>query len=377
MLLPKMSYPKRQAQIGPKNTAVITEPDRLDVRLGRGRSYRQNEGNRFFEGTLKTAGTGEGQRYITCKSAHILAHSFLALWSYSALISLLHDRYAAARKIEGKKRITEEIVSAVKQTGRFLKRNNRTQTWEEVSDAVARIKVAQALQYISRKRLSEHCGSSISSVLAGKHGSCCPSPIHGVPSYVTMPRLVDFNTFCVHQEHQQSNSVLGRLLPTFEPVIAQATAVSDSSSVFLMGEDDYVSDGLPPPDTEAISVDAITSPGWECEDDPNCARRDDLESSSTDDDVFSLISEESETSVSSVEDWEYTSLPLITSTDNYAHRRHEHKSKFEPLLSDEKILAALGYYNALPTTTYDQAVQRPAYRSGDVQHFQGRRRHNL
>ena len=59
---------------------------------------------------------------------------------------MLRDSYAVAKKIEGKKRITEEIVSAVKQTGRFIKRNNRTDTWEEVSDAVARIKVAQALQ---------------------------------------------------------------------------------------------------------------------------------------------------------------------------------------------------------------------------------------
>ena len=60
---------------------------------------------------------------------------------------MLCDSYAVARKIEGKKRITEEIVLAVKQTGRFIKRNNRTDTtWEEVFDAVARIKVAQALQ---------------------------------------------------------------------------------------------------------------------------------------------------------------------------------------------------------------------------------------
>ena len=127
--------------------------------------------------------------------------------------------------------------------------------------------------------------------------------------------FIDFNMIYVHQEHQQSNSEWGRLVPTRE-ILAQASEVSDSSD-FLMGEDDYVSAWLPPPDSEAINANTIMSPGLELEDDMSCDSEDDLESSSSmDNDLFSLMSEESESesSVSSVEDCEYAWLPTPNSS---------------------------------------------------------------
>jgi hypothetical protein len=112
--------------------------------------------------------------------------------------------------MDGKKRITNEIVMEVKRTGRFLKWINVSQTWEEVPDEAARIKVAQALQYRGRRHLSEPCSGakSVASERADESGVAGLSQRHDVPGYVAITRTAAIDLIGSHQEQEQASELV-------------------------------------------------------------------------------------------------------------------------------------------------------------------------
>jgi hypothetical protein len=68
------------------------------------------------------------------------------------------DRYFEATSRHEKVNVTQQVVLAVAQTGRFLKFDQGLQGWVEVPECTARQKVCQALQYRRRRDTSREDG---------------------------------------------------------------------------------------------------------------------------------------------------------------------------------------------------------------------------
>jgi hypothetical protein len=313
------------ARMGTPKT-ITTEPSLIDVMQGKGKKYQNHERSRRFEGTSLDCGPAvderENAREGLCQSADKLAHSFLP--SYTVLIKSLHDIYATARMMKGKKGITQETVLGFKHTGRFLKRNNRNTTLEEVPDDVASIEVTRAFQYQSRRRLSVRSRRLTMSRRMDEHGNTRRLPTHGVPSLEYTTRVVAFDQVDDHQEQD-------RLHPAFEQ--------QDSCPDLSISDDDHVSAWLPLPDGEEVinsDTTMVDTNGDTSEQDPESY------------DLFCQVSEGNESSASSNEN-------------------RELESTSEPLVPDPTNRACLIDSELPTTTTFDEeVVRRPEYPSEDA-----------
>jgi len=170
----------------------ITEPQPLDVLLGRGRRNAFHPGNRRFQATIE----------------------------------MNQARFnAAASKLE-KTRISQEIVNLISERGRFLKFDRERGRWVEVDDEVARTKVSHACRYKQRRRSSART---------------FPPPILSAEAEVaaawqavgpTMLREEETETgFTSNNEHSS---------PGYEPPSIAAEAVA--AAVALPQHDDYSQD---------------------------------------------------------------------------------------------------------------------------------------
>jgi len=105
------------ARRNPEGTGT-TQPQALDVLLGRGRRNAFHPGNRRFQ----------------------------------AIIEMNQARFSAELSKPGKTRIIQEIVTSIAERGRFLKYDEGRGGWMEVDDEVARTKVSHACRYRQRRR---------------------------------------------------------------------------------------------------------------------------------------------------------------------------------------------------------------------------------
>jgi hypothetical protein len=129
------SQSTRKGATRPETIKITVTCKPLDVLLGRGRANDDHPGNKYFQAIADTYSSG----------------------------------YNATTSRNEKSRITQELVSKIKETGRFLKYDIASGGWVAVLDEVARIKASQALRY--RYRRTNERSSTSSSALAQGNAS--------------------------------------------------------------------------------------------------------------------------------------------------------------------------------------------------------------
>jgi hypothetical protein len=135
----------------------VVHPTDHDVRLGRGRGCTNHFGNTLMEGRWCSTRIRKDEVnyvFLACIRRSSLSNTN-AMSLFSDLIKTYSEQYANASKIigiKGKKLVSTSIVQAIhRHGGRFIKHCPELDLWIQVPDAVARVKVAQALKYRCRK----------------------------------------------------------------------------------------------------------------------------------------------------------------------------------------------------------------------------------